>query len=450
MPRMEFVGQSARDGDFPTGGTSRLINGYREPMVPGGRAPHVLRAVPGMQEFADLPTVFARAALVYEGDIVSVAGDHLWSIMPDGSIADLGDVEAVDDIVGMTVSTGNVCVVSNRKYWTWDGATLGNPTTGAVTAPASVAYLGGYVLVSQYQDRVVAWSGLAVPGTFNGLHFKSAEITDEPIIQIITFKDALYIFKASGFERWAVTGQSGVNAFARIDGAQGEPGLLAYNLITTFPNGMAWIGSDGRAHVLGIGPISTPPLEVAIKGCTPKRLFFYEQRGHGFICLVFEDCAAWCYDVATGEWHEREQDDGPWTASVSVKFGADWYLGTESAKFAKLGASCTDFGMPMVRRYVSNTLEMPERFVIDLIEAFPRPAGDQQGDGTPAKITLRTSRDGGMTWGADKDRSVGLAGAYETRLTWRALGQFRKAVAEVSQSGPVDVPMLSTLEVSAG
>lgn len=445
--KLEFVGQSARDEKFPTGGTSRLINGYREPMVPGGRAPHVLRAVPGMQDFAALPTVFARAALVYDDKITAVAGDRLWSITSDGVITNIGDVEAADDIVGMTVSTGKVCVVANRKYWTWDGTTLANPTTGSVTSAGSVAYLGGYVLVSQYDGRVFAWSDLATPGTFNGLNFASAEITDDPIIQMVTFKDAIYIFKATGFERWAVTGQSGVNAFARIDGAQGEPGLLAYNLITTFPNGMAWVGSDGRAHVFGIGPISTPPLEVAIKECQPKRLFFYEERGHGFICLVFEDCPAWCYDVATGEWHEREQDGSPWTATVSVKMGQNWYLGTESAAFAMLGASCTDFGRPMVRKYVSNTLEMDERVVLSKIEAFPRPAGDMNGDGTPAKVTLRTSRDGGMTWGPTKDREVGITGNYEARIIWRGLGQFRKAVVELSQSGPVDVPMLSTLDV---
>lgn len=447
--RLEFVGQTTRNKDFPTGGTSRLINGYREPMVAGGRSANILRAVPGMQSFADLPTVFSRGAVVYDDKILTVAGDRLFSIAADGSTMNLGDVQATDDIVGMTVSTGKVCIAADREYWTWDGATLANPTTGAVTAPASVAYLGGYVLVSQYQSRVFAWSNLAVPGTFSGSDFASAEITDEDITQLVTFKDALYIFKYGGFERWAVTGQAGVNAFARIDGAQGEPGLLGYNLVTTFPNGMAWIGSDGRAHVLGIGPISTPPLEVAIATDGPRRLFFYEHRGHGFICITFEDGPAWCYDVATGEWHERMQNDGPWQASLSVKLGTDWYLGTEAAKYAKLGPSCNDFGLPMIRRYVSNTLEMDDRVVIAKIEAFTRPAGDIQGDGTPAKVSLRTSRDG-LSWGAVKDREVGLTGEHDARLVWRALGQFRKAVVELSQTSFTDVPMLSTLEVEIG
>lgn len=445
--RLEFVGQTARDSDFPTGGTSRLINGYREPMVPGGRAPHVLRAVPGMQEFANLPTVFARAATTWNNRLAVVAGNRLWTIDADGVVVNAGLVEAADDIVALDQSTGILCVAANRKYWNWNGTTLTNPTTGAVTSVAGVTYLGGYVIVSQFGGRVFAWSDLATPGTFNGLSFASAEITPEPIIRAIAFKDALYVFKASGYERWGVTGGAGADAFARIEGAQGEPGLLGFNLITTFPNGMAWVGSDGRVHVLGVGPISTPPLEVEIAAETPRSMFFYEQRGHGLICLTYANRPARCYDVATGEWHERDQNGDGWSANATAKLAGSWYAATNSGKVAKLFDGCTDFGAPMVRRFVSNTIEVDERFSIAKIEAFPRPAGDVQGDGTPAKVTLRTSRDAGMTWGSDKDRPVGAAGQWDQRLTWRNLGQFRKATVELSVSGPTDIPLLSTLDV---
>lgn len=316
--------------------------------------------------------------------------------------------------------------------------------------PASVAYLGGYVIVSDYDTRVFGWSALADPETWSGLDFASAEITPDPIIRLVAFKDALYIFKASGFERWAVTGAGGPDAFQRIGGAQEEPGLKDYGLIVTFPNGLAYVGSDGRVYVFGVGPISTPPVEVAIARQDPQRMFYYEQRGHGFICLVFGDTFAWCYDTATGEWHERSQSDGPWQAKASVKVMDDWYVGTDAGKIANLSPGCTDFGDPMVRRYVSRTLEGPNsaRFNIASIEAFPRIDGDIQGDGdlTEAKVTLKTSRDG-ITFGPPKDRGVGAVGAYETRCVWRQLGQFRRATIEISQSSTVDVPLLSEVDV---
>lgn len=451
MPKLEFVGQSSRDSDNPAANPSRLINGYREPMLPGGRAANVLRAVPGMASFANVDTVFMRAMSAFGGAILAIVGTNLYRIAVDGSVTLVGNVEATDNIAGLSSSTGFAVAVAGRKYWTWDGTTLTAVLTGSVTEPASVAYLGGYVIVSQFGGRVFTWSALADPETWSGLNFASAEITDDPIIRLIAFKDALYIFKASGFERWAVTGAAGPDAFQRIGGAQEEPGLAGYGLVASYPNGFAFVGTDGRVYAAGAGPISTPPIEVALQKSGPERMFFYEERGHGFICLVFRDAAAWCYDVATGEWHEREQDGGPWQARDSIKIGANWYVGTDSGQIARLSEACLDFGSPMVRRYVSRTLEPGQRVRVSKVEAFPRIDGDIQGDGdlSEAKISLRTSRDG-VLFGPPKVRGVGEPGNYAQRLVWRELGQFRKATVEISQSSAVDVPLLAEIDVEVG
>jgi len=57
------------------------------------------------------------------------------------------------------------------------------------------------------------------------------------------------------------------------------------------------------------------------------------------------------------------------------------------------------------------------------------------------------SRDGGFTYGLAKDRGVGAVGAYETRLVWRSLGQFRKATMKLSLSSTTDIPLLSEIDV---
>lgn len=450
MPKLAFVGQSAKDADNPAGNTARLVNGYREPMIPGGRGSAVLRGCPGMAGFAEVNDVFVRAMSNFDAGIMAIVGQNLHRVTTDGTVSLIGDVDATDAIAGLDQSTGYVVAVAGRKYWHWDGTTLTTIVPGNVPNPASVAYLGGYVLVTDYGTRVFGWSALADPTTWSGLDFASAEITPDPIIRGVAFKDAYYIFKETGFERWAVTGASGPDAFQRIGGAQEEPGLLSYGLIVTFPNGMSFVGSDGRVYVFGIGPISTPPVEVAIERFGPERMFYYEQRGHGFICLIFADAFAWCYDTATGEWHERSQDDMPWQAKASVKVDGSWYVGTDAGKIAQLTNTCLDFGSPMVRQYTSHTLENDERFSIGKVEAFPRIDGDIQGDGdaTEAKITLELSRDGARTFGPPRDRGVGAVGEYETRLTWRALGQFRKATARISQSSAKDVPLLAELDVS--
>lgn len=450
--KLEFVGQSARNEDDPAGNPSRLLNGYREPMIPGGRANAVLRAVPGMAQFADTGETFMRALTTWGTGMLAIVANRLVQIGIDASVTDRGDVEANDEYTGLDKSTGYAVIVGNREFRHWNGTTLTQVTPGNVSTPASVAVLGGYTLVHGYNTRVFSWSNLANPTTWSGLDFASAEITDEPIIRLVAFRDVLYIFKSSGFERWATTGQAGPRAFQRIGGAQEEPGLAAYGLVVTVPNALAFVGSDGKVHVFGVGPISTPPLEVALQRCRPERMFYYEERGHGFICIAFADCPAWCYDTATGEWHERSQDGGPWTARASIKQGGDWYVGTDTGVIARMSETCLDLGRPLVRRYVSRTLETGQRVRLSKIEAFPRIAGDMQGlgDESPATVDLRTSRDGGFTWSNPKSRNVGEVGAYETRLVWREMGQFRKATVELSQSATVDIPLLAEIDVVAG
>jgi hypothetical protein len=85
---------------------------------------------------------------------------------------------------------------------------------------------------------------------------------------------------------------------------------------------------------------------------------------------------------------------------------------------------------------------------VSLIEAFPRIMGDVQGSGddSPASVVLKTSRDG-IEFGSAKSRQVGAVGAYDTRLVWRELGQFRRATIELSQSASVDIPLLAEIDV---
>jgi hypothetical protein len=461
--KVEFVGQSARDQSNQKANPSRLINGYREPLVAGGKSRFVIRAVPGMDLFATIPGVFLRDMNFETGARVACGGNLYTIGVFTGSVQLRGAI--VDsEFTSMAENNGDVAIAAGGDYFVDDAGTglTGPLTTGAITDAGSVGYLGGYTLVSELNGRKVQWSALVDPTTFNATHFASAEITTDPIIRLIVFKDTVYIFKAAGFERWGLTGGSGPNAFARIDGAQTEPGLKAFGLITQFPNGFAYVSSDGKvmAFVGGqLTPISTPPVEVALAENEPDRMFYYEVRGHGFICVAFSDVPAWCYDTATGEWHERSQDDGPWTVRASAKTDDGWIVGTNDGRLALLTADCLDFDQPLVRRYVSRTLAQPERVTINKIEAFPRVGLDLQGkksgvkgstfDSTPAKVDLRTSKDGGFTWSAPKSRDVGTVGAYATRLTWRALGQFRDATIELSQSSVVDVPLLAEIELDA-
>ena len=468
----EFAGQSGKDASNATMNSTRLVNLFREPMTAGG---YVLRSVPGMALFANLNRAFLQALAPYKGNLLSVCGGRLFEISDAAVVRDLGALESGDQS-GISVNTGIAGVVAGGVYSTWDGTSLTPVAVGSDDAVGSVAYLGGYTIVTELGGRRFWWSDLADPTTMPALNFASAEITEDDLIRSLVVGDVLVLFKANGLELWGLSGLSDVNAFARISGAMIETGLAGYALCCTIPNGAAFVGDDGRVHVYSGGslqPVSTPPVEAALHDAAAQSVFYYSLRGHGFICVTFKDRPAWCYDVALGEWHERAQDDGPWTARASVFFGGAWRVGSSSGMLATLNDIRVDFDRPMWRRAISGAFGPTDRpFTIGKIEAQSRRASDSEwpvvyilsddlgalGSGTlalgeegydsgAANVSLSMSRDG-MTFGPLKPRPVGDQGDYFTRLIWRALGQFRRqAVMQLSVSCPGELPIAGAVEV---
>lgn len=468
--RVEFASQSARDALNPAANSGRLVNLYREPLVPGGQGAFQLRSVPGMQTVAELDVALMRGLMPFGADLLAVCGGNLYRITSTGHSL----IGAVGSSVesGIAENTGYATIVAAGDYWTWDGTTLQSVDPGFPVA--SVAYIGGYTVVTELKGRRFAWSALADPTTFSGLDFASAEINNDPIIRAVVLKDTLLLFKKSGVEAWAVSGAAGPDAFVRISGAMEETGLRSYALVTTFPNGVAYVGSDGKVHIYagGLRPISTPPVEVALSQYTPEALTYYEVRGHMMLCLTFKEAPAWCYDIATGEWHERSEDGGPWSVVAITKWNGRWMTGANTGRVSRLYDVCRDNGAPLIRKAVSVPMVVPQPMRISSIAVFPRVGMDRQddtatylddgdvvlspgstfvlgsyADDSPAKIGLRVSRDG-VAFGSEKVRSLGEIGAYQTWVSFRNLGVFRRMGAfELTLSSARDIPVLSTAEV---
>jgi len=56
---------------------------------------------------------------------------------------------------------------------------------------------------------------------------------------------------------------------------------------------------------------------------------------------------------------------------------------------------------------------------------------------TDPQMMLRTSNDGGKTWGTERMRSAGKTGEYGKRIRWTRLGSGRRRVFEVSVTDPI-------------
>lgn len=479
MAKVEFVGQSARDATNPQANTGRLINFYREPVSAGGRTGYALRSVPGVAAFVDLEAPLMRA-MERVGDIVYVVcGGRLFSVTALGVVTDL---DAIPDDPNTTISgnNGKVSIVAGGIYHVWDGATLTTPSPGVLDTVSSVTYIGGYTVLTgsnTASDKLIQWSDLADAETFPGLNFASAETTDEPVIRATKVREMLLIFKATGHEAWRVTGEAGANALELIVGSQSEIGLKSFQALTRYPDGVAVVSSDGRVSAWtggGLAPISSVGVNTAIDLLVPQRMFYYEARGHGFICVTFQDCPAWCYDIATLEWHERAEGIhiDPWSAKATVKLSGHWLVGYDNGKIGVFSPIPQEFGGFLKRRAYSQLMTSSASFRVPMVEiyghvgraVYPETAtylsddglylgelaygylGDSGPEQGAPRMGIRVTHDG-VSFGPERVRDMGDTGVYWHRITLRGLGWFRSFGAEISLTAPVDTPIYSTCEL---
>lgn len=441
--KIEFCGQSSRDGDNWQANTSRLVNLYRE--IAAGKTQYTLKSVLGSTGFSQISGLFVRTIGVVGDYLYAVCGGRLQQIDAAGAIVDLG---AMDDGTSATISgnNGDVTVCVGDKYYLWDGATLTEPAPGVFSAFGSLDYIGGYTVLSEKNGKRFQWSSQLDATTLPGLSFSSADGVDDDILRVAEINGVLYIFKETSHEVWYLTGGAGANAFERQAGGVVGIGLKDFGLLAKISTGGAFfVGNDGRAHIIGIGPVSTPAVETAIEKCRPEYCLTYEDEGHTFCAIIFRDCPAWVFDISMGEWHERAQGANldPWKASVSAKFMGKWFIGRAGGDILKLGRVASDGGLPLLGVATSNTLDGDgQRITINEFEIFAN-TGFEAG-----AVELRLSKDSGRTWGAPRLRFWSV-GEYSRRIIWRALGQSRQWTAELRMTDMADTPINSTVRIAA-
>lgn len=425
---VEFVGQSAKDSDNIVADPSRLVNCFRER---AGDGVPWLKSVLAMMPHCDLPGVFVEAMGVVDGKLYAVCGGVLFQIMRNGSIAQLGDVDhGAASIAG---NNGYVTVQAGTRYFVWDieNSTMTEPADGAFGGFGSVEFFGNYTILTQSGGRMFQWSALADPTDLPGLNFSTADGRDDNLVRAMALHGQLWLFKQESTERWYLTGGAGAEALERAAGGVSDVGLKGHGLICKFSGGAFMVGSDNRASLIGPGglqPVSTPAVETAIKLHRPVKCVHYADEGHEMCAIIFRDAAAWVYDIATGEWHERAEGPAlePWRASVSAKFGDDWYVGRNDGRISIMQRSDIDGDQPLIREAVSRTLYMDgERAVLREMEFFARNGfSDAVGE-------IALSRDGGNTWGPWKARPFGGVGEYERRIIYRNQGMARRVTIKL-------------------
>lgn len=449
-----FLGQAytARSSNLQA---QRLVNLYPETAGEGGREVGAFFGTPGLVEWCDLGTASAVQGLIVVGAyLYAVSGNKLHKISQSGAVTELGTV-AASGRVSMATNGEQILIAngSDGKLLQIATDTLSTPT-GIPFGCVSVAYMDGYFIAAMPDTQKDYQSDLMDGETWDALNFASKEGGPDNLVAVLTDHLELWKFGERTTEVW-YNANAGDYRFARQPGAFIEHGIMAPRACVKADNSVYWLGQDANGtgtiyRAQGYQPqrLSTHSVELAISGYATADAYAwtYQQEGHTFICFAFPtDGKCWCFDAATGSWHERNSfSDGELTryrCNCVANFAGNTLVGDyANGKIYRFDLSTyTDDGGVIKRvrswGHIANGNNRIRHNALTLIGEAG--VGTSTGQGADPTLMLRWSDDGGHTWSNEHTAKLGKIGKYGHRAIWRRLGTSRDRVYEVSMTDPV-------------
>ena len=440
-------------------GANRCINLFAEEVGEGGKEPGFLSRCPGMTKKVAVGTGPIRGSIKAGSNAYVVSGSKLYKVTPAYSVTEEGTVATGSGIVSMAFNGTQIMIACNPEAYIYNTATdaFAQITDPDFPGASAVDHLDGYFVFSQPSTQkfwvTALLNGLAV----DPLEFSSAEGSPDNLTTLRVSHREVWLFGTDSIEVFYNAGNTDF-PLSRIQGAFIEAGCAAANSVAKLDNSLFWLGSDARgtgiifrADGYTAKRISNHAIESTIQGFSTvvdAIAYSYQQDGHYFYVISFPTAdRTFCYDVATGLWHERgDHSDGEFhqhrarcmfilNEQVHVgdrlngfiyTFDLDNYTDNGKAQKWLRSWRALPTGKNTLKRLIHHQLQIDCEVGVGL----------NSGQGEEASVMLRWSDDGGKTFGNYHLGSFGRIGEFLYRPIWRRLGMSRDRVYELSGSDP--------------
>lgn len=469
MTVIPFATQSYKSASLPIS-AQRAVNCYAEKEPPDAKTPVAVLGSPGIVQFAICGSGPVRGFNFMNGVAYVVSGQRLYSLTSAGVVTDIGGSIAGSGIVSMANNGTQVCIVNGSIGYIWSQAAGFQVITSVNFFPANtVTFFDNYFVFDKANSNNFFISASADGTSFSGTDFAAAEVSSDYVLSIVNQQETLLIFGERTIETWYDAGALNF-PFQRTSGATIERGCAALMTPIKEDNSVFFLGNDFvfyRLSGTSLQRVSTHAIEDAFQSystVSDAYTFSYTYEGHKFINLVFPTAnASWVYDVATGDWHERESWDqnnnsyGRWRGNCCLTaFGKVLIGDAYSGKIGYLDQNTfTEYGNTMrslmaspplhaaafAKSILSNATAGDDRarIYIGALELdLESGVGLTNGQGSNPQIMMDYSVDGGRTFKPWQSwTTMGAIGAYTTRARWLRLGQSRQWIFRVMISDPV-------------
>lgn len=467
----------------------RCVNLFPEANPQGTDAPvavtHYL--TPGLRLLLTAPNGAAWRGLytASNGILYGVAGIEVYEISSGLVCTEIGAVKYANSHVSMRDNGLDLIIVDGTKagyFYTFATRVFATIVNAAFYGADRVEYVDTFFVFNR--PGTAQWYlSLALAVDFDPLDIAAKSGAPDPIVSTAVLHREVWLIGAKSCEVFYNSGGTDF-AFSALPGAYIDHGCAAKYSIAKSDLNLFWISQDeqGQAIVVKtkgyqVERISNHALEAEFRKypkISDATAFIYQQDGHTFYVLTFPSAdRTWCFDQATGEWHERASFDANGVQHRHrAAFHANAYGLNIVADYANGNLYAfdpevfTDNGQPITRirswphltsnsnrvtystfsvdmevGSIANTMaqdaieDMKTDFSIDFSTDFATDGTKQIGADNPAlMVSLRWSDNAGRSFGNAVQQTLGATGAYQTNISWSRLGMARDRVFELSWS----------------
>jgi hypothetical protein len=312
-----------------------------------------------------------------------------------------------------------------------------------------VDVIDDFLIFNQPSTRQFYVSG-ALAVTFDPLDIASKNGSPDKTVACAVSNRRIWVFGERTTEVWYNAGAADFS-FQRDPGVFIPHGCASATSIATSDTSIYWVAPEGiifRSSDMSALRISTHAIENELR--TYSTLsdavgYTYDEGGHIFYVLTFPSAdKTWCFDLATGEWHERMWLDESGIehrhrASSVVLFrgkriAGDWATGD---LYEITPDAFDDAGAPMlhIRTWPAMSDEKKNLFLTRFFADMD--VGQIPVDQPEPVARLRWSDDRGNTWGNAISRGIGARGKFGQLVQFNRLGRSRERVFELAWSANV-------------
>jgi hypothetical protein len=440
--------------------------------------PVVLRRAPGIDSFASDGTQNPVRGLWMMGGVeYALIGPTLYTLSSVGALTQVGTGIPGSGLVRLTDNTQCLVILvpGSSTAYTY---TILEATLTSVTLPYAAVdcwFMDSYIVFLQangrgfFNDDGQATSGTG-PITFNNGNVFPREFGTDAFVGMCISNRNIFMFGQRTSEVYVDTGASSTVGTPFSDAPNGllQIGMLPgaqYSAVLQ-NNQIFWLANDRTIRTLnGITPTraSNHGIEgilatLDVTGCYG---FAYSMSGHLFVAWTFPAADAartLVYDCTTGEWHEMQSFGlGYWRPLCCHNAFGEYLVGDSQGGGIGVLDLSTLTEWSTVRTsswtyqpvYNENNRLSHRRLELVLGGGFAPLNGAAQN--VNPLITLKASDDGGITFRAFPDRSLGTSGQYLNRIVYFNLGMSRQRVYAFELSAAAESWATDTvLEVEGG